>query len=423
MKRVLVLCVVGLTLMSFLTAGGQQDTAVAQQEKVVKLSVLTPFDVNVIGEEYIQSFEMAAEELGLQIDQENINSETYKTRIKIALAGNQLPDIFFTWGDSYTQPFINAQVLEPLNAAVQSSGLDFYPSYVQPYSDGNLYTSPYTANDFYVLLYNKAALKELGVTPPSTWDELLAIVDAASGNPKIAAIGMANGARWQGDLFYNMLVLREDPKAFEKAQRGEISWTSEPFLEAARKVETLVKRSAFQKGFMAAMDTEVNEMFYRGDVALHPIGSWAFAAASERMGDNLGYIMFPKTGADANYTISANCMFGALPNGMMVNKDTKYPEEAARFVVTYSKYVNEAMIKKGRMGFINTDTKPEVPVHPAYDQFMKDASRLTYLQPWWFGVVPAEVGEPMRDLSHEQFGGVITADQFVNRLQHVMNGQ
>lgn len=423
MKRVVTVLGLFLLIGSLLFAGGKQEEAAGKGEDAKpEISVLTPFDVEVIGEEYIVSFQKAAEELGYTINQENIHSETYKTRIKIALAGNELPDVFFTWGDSYTQPFIDAGVLQPLNDAIDASGLSFYPSYVQPYGDGNLYTSPYTANDFYVLLYNKEALKTLGVEPPKDWTDLLAVVDAANKNPDIAAIGMANGGRWQGDLFYNMMVLREDSRAFEKAQKGEISWTSKPFLEAAKKVKTLVDRGAFQKGFMAAMDTEVNEMFYMGKFALHPIGSWAFAPAIERMGDNLGYIIFPATGADPNPTVTANCMFGKLPNGMMVNKDAEYAEEAARFVVAYSKYVNEAMVKKGRMGFIETDAKPASPVHPAYGAFMNDAKGYTYLQPWWFSVVPPEVGEPMRDLSHEQFGGVLTPEEFVRRLETVMSG-
>ena len=428
--KVLVALLTCMVLLSLTACGSKQNetdksssNTKNQEDKQTSsdavLKVLTPFDTNVIGEEYLTALQEAADECGISIQAENIDSETYKTKIKVSLAGNELPDVFFTWGDSYTTPFIEAGAILPLNDAVTVSAYDFLTSYVTPYSDGNIYTAPYTANDYYACFYNKSVFETLGIEPPKDWDELLAVIDKAN-EAGVAAIGLANGARWQGDLLYNELVLRQDPKAYEDAMKDGGSFTSEPFLTAAEQVKELVDKNAFQKGYMQANEQEMAEMFYSDQIAMHMIGSWAFAPFIENMESNLGYFDFPKTGADSDYLTSSTVMFGTLPNGLCVSSDTPYPEAAAKFAVTYSKKINDAMVKKGRLGFIKTEVASESEIHPAYQEFMDSVSSVETIQPWWYGIVDGSIGEPMRDLSHKLFGGSISPEDFVKELDKIM---
>lgn len=416
-KRILATMLAGIMAAASMTCAVSAEEASGE----VVLKVLTPFDTNALGEDYVNCMYEAAEECGITLEYENINAETYKTDIKVLLAGNEMPDVFFTWGDSYTLPFIEAGAVLPLNDAIANSGYEFYGSYVTPHEDGNLYTAPYTANDYEVCLYNKSVFEELGLEIPKTYDDLLAIVDKCN-EAGIAAIGLANGARWEGDNLFGQIVLRQDPNAFQNAMYGDGSFTDEPFLKAAAQVLELREKGAFQTGYMQADGPEVLEMFYAGQIAIYPCGSFCFPGCIQNMGDNLGYFDFPNTGDAANteYAAQSTVMFGTLPNGLCVSSSTKYPEEAAKLAVTYSKKINDALVRSGRLGFMNTDAVAEVEVNGAYQDFMAFASKVTDIQPWWFGVVDASIGEPMRDLSHKLYGGDCTAEEFTAELETVM---
>jgi len=407
-----------LILASLLLLGCGPD---ANVKKDVELSILTPFDANIIGPESIDAFQIAADQLGYKIKLENINGDTYKTRIKVNLSGNELPDLFFTWGDSDAMPFITAKAVLPLTEAIKSSGFQFSPSYVTPFTDGNLYTAPYTANDTFVVYYNKAIFQKIGKEPPKTWDEFIEVIKAVQGlKDGTYALGIGEKEKWQGDLLYNQLVLREDPQAFQKAMNGEMKFTDAPFVEASKKVQQLVKMGAFQKGYLQMTPSEMNELFFAGKIAMHAIGTWNFNPAIEKLGADLGYFTFPQSKPDGSYMDATTSMFGSIPNGMMVAGKTKFPAEAVKFAVAYSKVVNDLKVKKGQPGWIVTDAKADTPPHPAYQQYLDDTPKFTMTQPWWFGVVDAAVGLPMRDLSQLHYSGTITTEKYVEELQKIL---
>jgi raffinose/stachyose/melibiose transport system substrate-binding protein len=398
-----------------------EEAAPAEEPKDVELTIVTPFDANLIGPESIDAFQMAADELGYKIKLENITDESYKTRIMVNLTGNELPDLFFTWGDSDALPYIEAGAVLPITDAINNSGLEFNKAYVTPHSDGNLYVAPYTPNDNYVVYYNKAIFAKIGKEPPKTWDEFIDVIKAVQAlNDGTFALGIGEKEKWQGDLLYNTLVLREDAMAFQKAMKGEMKFTDAPFVEASKKLKQLIDMNAFQKGYLQMAPTEMNEMFFNGQIAMQAIGTWLFNPSIERLGDNLGYFPFPQSKPDGNYTDANTGMFGAIPNGMMVAKKTEFPEEAAKFAVTYSKIVNDLKVKKGQPPFIKTDAKPDKAPHPAYQQYLDDVAKMTFVQPWWFGVLDQAVGVPMRDLSQLHMSGTITTEKFVEDLQKTL---
>ena len=396
--------------------GGGETTAPSGGAEDVTLSVLVHFDPLILGQEVIDGLTIAADNLGYKVDVERIDPETYKTKIRVALQGNELPDVFYLWGGSYKDPFLEANAILPLEDAIEQYGSAIFSSVIPPRDDGHIYNAPNDALGVYGMFYNKEVLADLGVGPPKDWDELLNLVELCNAN-EIYAIGIGNNDRWQGDLFYNMMVVSEDAMAFKNAMSGAGSFTDEPFLEAARKVDTLVKMGAFQRGYMMASQNDVVEMFVAGQIATHPIGAWMLPTFAGDFGDISGYTYFPKTGNED--PALAVCDAGS-DLGLAVAANSKFPEEAKRYVVEYSIVVNDLKVANGLAPFAETSVQPPADQHQILKDYATMLSKFTKLQTYWFDVVDANSGEPMRDLSHKQFAGEISPEDFVAELEAIM---
>lgn len=420
-QRIGMAIVIAMVAASALFAAGAQDSGDAQAGTGrPELRIFVPFDTRYIGEEYVDNLSRACEMLDYDCEVEQ-DAEGYRTQILVELTAGQLPDVFFTWGDSYTEPFLEAGVLLPITEALRASGNQYYPSYVIPWTDGEIYTAPYTPNDHFVVYYNREIFAQAGVEPPETFDEFMDVIRTIQAEvPDVFPIGLGGQNRVQGDLWYNMMVLREDPEAFARAISGEGSFTDEPFLAAAERLREVIDTDPFQLGYISASQPEIQQMLWDGRVAMFPMGSWVFPNAIRNLGDNLGYFPFPQLTPDPDYRSKSTTLFGDQPNGMVVSRTTQFPEAATEFALLYSRLMNEEMARQGRITFMETTVTPEQPLHPAYAAYVADASQLTYLQPFWYGVIDPSIGEEMRDLNQEFFLGSMTPEEFTERLQTIM---
>lgn len=392
------------------TSESKETDAGAQQEQDVELSILVMFDPQTGSHWKLDTFEEAAEALGYKVNVERVDDETYKTKIRVMLQANELPDLFYTWGGSYSEPFIAAEALQPLDAQLETSGYELYDTYKEKEVT---YAVPTNALETYCMFYNKDVLNELGLDPPTDWDELLTLVEACN-EKGIGAIGLGNKDRWEGDLFYNMMVVREDADAFANAVQGGESFTDEAFLTAAEKVETLVSMNAFQSGYMQASQPECAELLKAGKIAIYPTGSWELAVFEEE--GNIGCTVFPKTGAEDPYL---SCCGNASDAGMAVNANSANVEAATKLAVEYSKRLNDHLVAEGEPAYFETDIKPNEQSE-MMSTYVENLQKMQKSQLWWFTYLDTSIGEPMRDLSHQQFAGQVDAQSFVDQLQSII---
>lgn len=391
---------------------GSDTQSVDEGKDKIELSVLLVGDPATDNPWKFDSFEEAAENLGYKVNVERVDDATYKTKIRVMLQANELPDLFYTWGGSYSTPFLDANALYPLEETVEESGYVLQDIYAQKDDEGHFYTVPTTALESYCLFYNKDVFTQIGKEVPTNWEELLDVVEACNAQG-IGALGLGDKDRWEGDLFYNMMVLREDADAFAEAVEGG-TFTSEPFVEAARKVETLVEMDAFQSGYMQATQTECVELLKAGKIAMYPAGSFQLSAFSSQ--ESLGCTVFPKTGGEDPYL---SCCSNAADSGMAVNANSEYAEEAAKLAVEYSKCLNDHLAESGEQTYFETDVEMENQSE-MMKTYIENFNKLEKTQLWWFTYLDTAIGEPMRDLSQQQFAGEIGSEDFIEQLESIM---
>jgi sn-glycerol 3-phosphate transport system substrate-binding protein len=113
-------------------------------------------------------------------------------KLRTAIAARAAPTLTHVIGE--VLPYLaEAGVLEPLDGFAAGADFDLVPELAQArgFVDGDrrpLYGLPFNRSTP-IAYYNKAVFKELGLTPPTTWDELRAVAQRAT-------VRTASGTRW-----------------------------------------------------------------------------------------------------------------------------------------------------------------------------------------------------------------------------------
>ncbi|MDR6881934.1 extracellular solute-binding protein [Bacillus sp. 3255] len=415
------LLMIGLVFLSGCGNGDSVNQALGAANETNKGGALTLWMFNT--DIYLKpAAEEVAEEMNIKLNYEFINPERYKTKIKVAISANELPDVFSQYlGKSERELILNANVAAPLNDVLASTGLEskFAQGSLIQSGNGSIYSVPYRPEHSQVVVYNKKLMASLGIQPPKTWDELLAVIHAANRNGVIP-IALGGKDRWPGDIIYNTLVLREDPNAFNRALQHEIKFTDKPFVDAADKVIKLVQADAFQQGFLNHSDLEARDLFYKGKALMLINGSWIFNKAISSLGDDLGYIKFPQTGAAADPFSTNTGERSSSPYGLFVNVQSPHLPQAKEFAIRYSLKINHELVKLGQAPYAESEAKTEGKINDAYAEYVKDFKNFKFIQSYWYSTMTTSKGEEYRDLNQKLYTGTLSSSQYTESMEQIM---
>jgi raffinose/stachyose/melibiose transport system substrate-binding protein len=420
-QSLLPLLTIGLVLMSGCgdNAPNKQVGAAAKETNTAEALTLWMFNTDI----YLKpAAEEVAKEMNIKLNYEFINPERYKTKIKVAVSANELPDVFAQYlGKSERELILNANVAAPLNDVLASTGLEskFTNGKLIQEANGSIYSVPYRPEQSQVVVYNKKLMTKLVLQPPKTWDELLITIKTAN-SQGIIPITLGGKDRWPGDIIYNTLVLREDPDAFNRAVKGEIKFTEKPFVDAADKVIQLVKANAFQLGYLSNSDLEARELFYTGKALMIINGSWIFTKAISSLGDDLGYIKFPQTGAAIDPFSTNTGERSSTPYGLFVNAKSEQLQKSKEFAIRYSLKINDELVKLGQASYADSQMKPEGKINDAYAQYLKDFKSFKFIQSYWYSTITTTKGEEYRDLNQKLYTGTLSSSLYTESMEQIM---
>lgn len=307
----------------------------------------------------------------IRINTETLNTEAYKTKIAAEFAGSASGiDIFYYWGSGTARKLVNADKL----LALDSYLTDEVKSRILPGSmdaftfNGSVYSVPMFS--WYMTLFcNKEMFDKAGAVIPSTYDEL---VDACK---KLVAAGytpFASGARdgWNAAFIYQALALREVGAAnINKMLNGEIPFSAAGYSEAADKVVELYKLGAFGKNPLEEGSDDADSRFVTERAAMRLMGSWF---ANTVYND-------PSATVDPSNVVAckiplingkgkASDYCGGFVESFWVNKNCKYPAEAAEFAIFMNEKMGQASYETGT-GFSGwTGTFDESKLNPLFIQ-------------------------------------------------------
>ncbi len=227
------------------------------------------------------SFEAAAESFAavnpdIKLEVEAIETEIYKSKIRLAIATNEAPDVFFSWGGGFSKPFVDSgkvlDVYSYLDADTKSRLMESALG-SQTY-DGKIYGLPFMVSVI-CLFANREMFEQYEIKLPETYEDLLAAVRSF----RVEGITPATVAEielWPGMLWYNALALRTAGLETSMAALEKRATFDQPaFTEAADKLDELVDAGMFQKNYMKTGYAEAMEPVRQGRVPMILMGSWA----------------------------------------------------------------------------------------------------------------------------------------------------
>jgi len=255
-------------------------------------------------------------------------SETYKNKLRVAMVSGNMPDLFYFWtGDNFKR-LVESRVAVDLNGFLEA-----HPAFSQQFAqdalqstsyEGHVYGIPYAVRHV-VMWYNKVLFQANGLTPPSTWNELLNIVKVLS-DKGITPVAAAGKERWPLLHWFAYLSNRlggDEP--MQRVLRRE-SLTDPSFIEAGLRFHELVKKKAFAPSFLGMDVTGAERMFLSGKAAMYLEGDWT---AGKMFGYNdyatdVGYFRFPTVDGKGDPTR----YYGGYSSGWAISAGSHHTEEA-----------------------------------------------------------------------------------------------
>jgi raffinose/stachyose/melibiose transport system substrate-binding protein len=240
-----------------------------------------------------------------QITATTFQNDAYKTKIKTAIGAGEAPTIIWGWGGGGLKSYVDASQVEDLtswfeqNAAVKDRL--FPSSFGAATIDGKIYAMPCETVQPIVLFYNKQVFDKVGVQPPQSWGEIMALV------PKFNAAGVApfslgGQSRWTNMMWLEFLFDRiGGPEVFQAVFDGQKdAWSNPASIQALTEMQKLIKADGFIKGFSSiTADSSADQaLLYTGKAAMMLHGTWTYGSMKADGGDfvsggHLGWMNFP----------------------------------------------------------------------------------------------------------------------------------
>jgi raffinose/stachyose/melibiose transport system substrate-binding protein len=214
---------------------------------------------------------------GIRFEITLYKNEVYQIAINNAVLTDSLPDMFFMWGYSKLQRFVDADMIQEITDLVReedvASGL----------REGTLDAFTYEDKIYALPLYgwraslfcNREVFRQCGVEYPKTYDQFLKVIEEVK---KRDLVPVVTGAKegWLSSLYYMSLVQGEGPgNSIYQAEADRKLFTAPQFVEAAKKMEQLIDGGIWQKGFLEYDAYNAVHLFSQGEAAMLYYGSWA----------------------------------------------------------------------------------------------------------------------------------------------------
>jgi len=282
--------------------------------------------------------------------------------VKTRLATGDMTDVFFyNSGSLMTVLSPEANMEDLTGEAFQANVSDDFKSTVS--MNGKVYGAPVGATMSSGWFYNKKIYKDLGLSVPKTWDELMA------NNEKIKAAGITPVIGTMKDSWTAQVILLADqynvaqaaPNFAKDFTAHQATFAGTPAaLRSFEKLQQVFDKGYWNKDFLAATYDNGIKMLAEGKGAQYPMLSFALPVIQQNFPDqvdNIGFFAQPGDSADKNgLTVW-------MPGAAYVYKNGSNVEAAKKFVAFIASKEGAAAIAT-----VSTPTGP----YPVKDAQMPD---------------------------------------------------
>jgi ABC-type glycerol-3-phosphate transport system substrate-binding protein len=292
---------------------------------------------------------------------------------------------------------------------------NFVPSGLKAFTNknGQLMGLPYFL-DPRAMYYRKDLFEAEGLAAPTTWDDVIAAGQALHNPPDMTGIGLAF-SRKSDDMDYWWYawfgVVGGDGDLSIWTEDGHSRYNTPEAIQATQYLVDLVQEYKITNTDFstAGRDEELQPLFYAGKLAMLQTGSW-FPTLITNNAPDLAYDLSMPPVAKAGMTPAT----GFWPDSVIMFKQTKHPEAAAKFLQAMFSAENRLAFAKQRGVIperIDVGQDPAYAVSDVEEFFVKSLATAhnVYATPW-----PATfytTGTEAETLVGRALAGEITAEE------------
>jgi raffinose/stachyose/melibiose transport system substrate-binding protein len=267
---------------------------------------------------------------GTHVELIEMDGEVYQKMGLVTLfVGGNPPDIYFQWGGYQVAKWARAGYALDLTDQFPPIERRRYYRYCWESAtaqDGRIYLWPDTASITTVIWYRRSILERLRAVPPTTWSEWMELCRRCK-QVGITPLAVGNRELWPGGNFAAAVIAQ---RAGRRRYAEVLSLEPGTRLDAPEfaaglgLVEEFHTRGFLNQGVDGVGTDEARSLLSQGRAATHPIGDWLVTDAPAEDVKDLDAFLLPTLPGQPE----ANPTLLALSTGYMINRTTRYPDEA-----------------------------------------------------------------------------------------------
>lgn len=337
-------------------------------------------------EELIADFQKANPDV--KVKWNNFDHEGYKSAIRNFLTADA-PDVVAWYAGNRMEPFVKAGLFEDVTDLWTANGLEDQLKSASPSMtiDAKKWGVPYTYYQWGIY-YRKDIFQQQSITPPKTWNELL----AASKKLKDAGITpftIGTKALWPTAGWFDYLDLRLNGYDFHmQLTSGKVPYTDPRVKAVFEKWAELVKPGYFIDNHAAIDWQDAIPQLVQGKVAMYLMGN--FAVATMKNGglkeEQIGFMPFPEITAGIPVAEEAPTDTFHIP------KAAKNKDDAKKFLAYVASPQVQAKMN-ATLGQLPVNNKAEMPADPFLKAGFEMLSKATAIAQFYDRDAQAEMAK------------------------------
>ena len=400
------------------SSGGRSEGAVKEFEMSLRHTFINEADQSRVAMLNDVIKEVENQVPGLKIVTEGVDVVVNRsTKLKAEFAAGSPPKIFYNFGGSDTENFAKTGHLLDLTPIVEELDLkDKIQDFSEFTVDGKIYGIP---DNGYIegFFYNKKIFNELGLTPPTTWDQFLAMCETLK-SAGYTPLALGASEAWSINMIpTNFAATLGGVDMFRNLRTGETKWTDPEMVEAFEKVKELMDKGYYTENTLGYKHSEAQAQFSSGKAAIIFDGTWGLNTYANEdrsvVANDLGFFKVPNFGGKGDNTINASFSTGYAFSSHLDENEMK---AVKAFIKEYyqEKWQKRQLIDSNRFpSMVLTDTEDVKPIIKE----ISDTAQGMATFPAYDALVQPKIKSDLESGMQQVVGSKITVQQMLETMQ------